>query len=90
VIDQSPSDQGPSPQSSPSAPEGEPDELFLDDLSATRRFMSFLLSRGVEVPKLISEELGELSSKFVDAIESYEAKVRESVDAEQKWCPGRS
>jgi hypothetical protein len=73
------SDQASSAQS-PSSRAGEPDLLFLDDLSATRRFMSFLVSRGLETPKEIPEQLGKLVSKFRYEIEKYDEKVRHLVE----------
>jgi hypothetical protein len=70
----------PSSAQSPSSDAGEPDDLFLDDLSATRRFMSFLASRGLATPNEIREQLGKLASKFRDEIERYEERVKHLVE----------
>ena len=83
------SDQGRAAEPSP-AREGQPDELFLDDLSATRRFLTFVLSRGLEPAGGVPEQLAGLVSKFADAIEGYEHQVRESMISKRGWWRGRA
>jgi hypothetical protein len=52
--------------------DGIADEQFLNDLSASRRFMSFLLGHGRQVPDEITEKMGRLMSAFLKDIKKYE------------------
>jgi hypothetical protein len=61
------------------ATEGSADQAFIDDLVAADRFKSFLVGRGVDIPKDVLEGLAALSTVFADDIAEYHDEAGWSV-----------
>jgi hypothetical protein len=62
------------------------DAQFLDDLSATRRFMSYLLSKGTKIPPEIPDAMGILSTFFAEDLQRYDKQESErSMSSNSIW-----
>lgn len=58
-------------QPAPAAPAAKPladdvEQQFTDDLVAANRFKAFLIGRGIEVPREVTEGLAKLVAKYLD------------------------
>jgi hypothetical protein len=67
------------------------DDQFLDDLSATRRFLSYSLKRGSQVPTDALDSMAQLISVFGEDVRTYEDRIRRGRWDSSKywWWPGK-
>jgi hypothetical protein len=61
------------------------DPQFLDDLSATRRFLSYRLSKGGSVPPQALKSMGRLIGAFASDLHNFEQQARTADSWSKTW-----
>lgn len=60
------------------------EQQFTDDLIAANRFKTFLIGRGIEVPKEVTEGLAKLVAKYLDDQKTVAAELPKKVNVRSK------